>query len=145
MGLPALLADYWFLAPLLKARLEDQVSDAPVDVCETVEQIYAADRREAVLLVMYAGDAILNAAAGGKSVRLRQRWMVLLALNNVARPMDARLVKGGPVLSRVHTALAGWTPAGCAHPFMRANAPLRPDHTQNKALYPLGFEIELAI
>lgn len=145
MGLPALLADYWFLAPLIKARLEDQVSDAPVEICETVEQIYAADRREAVLLVMYAGDAVGAAAAGGKSVKLKQRWMAILALNNVARAADARQVKGGPVLSRMHTALAGWTPLGCAHPFMRANAPLRPDHTQNKALYPLGFEIELAI
>lgn len=145
MGLPALLADYWFLAPLLKARLETEVSDAPVDICETVDQIYAADRREAVLMLMYAGDTVLGNAAGGKSVKLKQRWMVLLALNNVARGLDARQMKAGPVLSRVHTALAGWTPLGCAHPFMRANAPLRPDHTQNKALYPLGFEIELAI
>lgn len=145
MGLPALTADYWFLAPLIQARLQDQISAAPVDICETVDQIFAADRREAVLMVMYAGEAILSAAANGKSTKLKQRWLVTLALNNVAKAADARQVKGGPVLSQVHAALAGWTPAGCAHPLLRANAPLRPDHTQNKALYPLGFEIELAI
>jgi len=45
----------------------------------------------------------------------------------------------------VHQALAGWTPEGAYTPLVRANAGARPDINRNKALYPLGFEIELSL
>lgn len=147
MALQALLDDYLFLAPLVQARLADQVGDLPVDVVETVPQVLAADRRERVLMVMYAGDAFdpneAARAGGGTSQMLRQRWLVLLALNNVAAKADARQSRAGPTLSQVHRALAGWTPPGVPRPFRRANAPLRPDINERKAIYPMGFEIQL--
>lgn len=149
MGLPALAADYLFLAPLIAQRLVDQVPDIPVDVCETTKQVLEADRRQRVLMVLWAGDRVAEGESGragaGTSQLLHQRWLVVLGLNNVAKTGDARNVAAGPVLSRVHKALAGWTPEGSPRPLRRASAPLQPTFTESKAVYPLGFEITLTL
>jgi hypothetical protein len=149
MSTPALAADYLFLAPLLQARLLDQVADVPVDVCETPDQVLAQDKRPRALLVLWAGDRVDEAAGGqargGASQLLHQRWLVCLGLNNAGKAADARNTAAGPVLSQVHKALAGWTPEGCARPMRRANAPLRPTFAATKAVYPLGFEITLSL
>lgn len=145
MGLPALQADYLFLGPLIKARLATSLPEVPVDVCETAEQVLAADKRPQVLMVLWAGDVFGDHAGGGRSQKLRQRWLVMLGMNNAGKQADARHSKAGPLLSRVHKALAGWQPEGCATSLTRAAASMRPDINQLKALYPLGFEIELAL
>ncbi len=149
MGLPALADDYLFLAPLISARLEDQVGGFPVDVCETTDQVLKADKRARVLMVMWAGDRIdttdAGSARGGASQLLHQRWLVVLGLSNAGKVPDARNLAAGPVLSKVHKALAGWTPAGAARPMRRASAPLQPTFVGAKAVYPLGFEITLTL
>jgi hypothetical protein len=148
MGLPALAADYLFLGPLIEARLLEQVPDMPVDVCETVQQVLQADQRSRVLMVMWAGDRLAESEAGRASInsqKVHQRWLVLLALNNVARAKDARHTLAGPLLSQVHRALAGWVPEGATNPMRRANAAMRPDINAQKAIYPMGFEISLTL
>lgn len=148
MGLPALAADYFFMGPLIKARLEDQVPDIPVDLCETADQVLAADRRVAVLMVMWAGDRFVDTEGGrasaGASQSLHQRWLVALGINNVGAG-DARNVRAGPTISKVHKALAGWTAEGAARPLRRANAALMPQFTPQKAIYPMGFEQPLTL
>jgi hypothetical protein len=149
MGLPALAADYLFLGPLIARRLEDEVPDIPVDVCETADQVFAADKRPYALMVMWAGDRFVETEAGrannGASQVVHQRWLVMLALNDVGKEKDARQLKAGPWMSKVHKALAGWTPEGAARAMRRATAPLRPDITPQKAIYPMGFEISLTL
>ncbi|MEN9631586.1 MAG: hypothetical protein RJA10_4814 [Pseudomonadota bacterium] len=150
MGLPALAADYLFIGPLMKARLEDKVGDIPVQLCETVEQVLKADQRKRVLLLLWAGDRVDTGADGsaraGASQLLHQRWLVILGLDNVSPSPDARNVAAGPLLSKVHQALAGWAPPGAATRTMRrASAPLQPTFTPSKAVYPLGFEITLTL
>lgn len=149
MALPALAADYLFLGPLIEARLKDQVPDVPVDVCETVDQVLAADTRQLVLMVMWAGDHFPETEAGralaGASQKVQQRWLVMLALNNVAQAKDARHLRAGGLLSKTHAALAGWVPPGCTNAMRRVNAPLRPDINARKAIYPMGFGIQLSL
>jgi hypothetical protein len=149
MGLPALVDDYLFIGPLIVARLAAEVADIPVDLVERPEQVLEADKRQRVIMVMWAGDRFVEGesgrAAGGASQALRQRWLVIFATNNVGKAAAARTQGAGPVLSSVHRALAGWTPEGAARPMQRANAPLQPTFTQAKAVYPLGFEIALTL
>jgi hypothetical protein len=149
MTTPAILEDYLFVAPLLAARLESLLPEIPVDVCETEDQVLKADRRARVLMVMWAGDRVdagdNGRAREGASQLVHQRWLVVLGLNNVAKGADARNVAAGPLLSRVHKALAGWTPLGAGRALRRASAPLRPTFTESKAVYPLGFEITLSL
>ncbi|MDO9094437.1 MAG: hypothetical protein Q8R98_04290 [Rubrivivax sp.] len=148
MGLAALLDDYLFVGPLMKRRLELQVPDIPVDVCETADQILAADKRAQLLQVMYAGDRFVESDDGRASRAsqvVHQRYLVCVALNHVGQEKDSRHLRAGPLMSLVHKALAGWTPDGAARPFVRANAALRPQITPQKAIYPMGFEISLTL
>lgn len=149
MGLPALVEDYLFIGPLLVARLAEQVADIPVDLVERPEQVLEADKRQRVIMVMWAGDRIVEGetgrAASGASQALRQRWLVVFATNNVGKAAAARQLGVGPVLSAVHRAVAGWIPEGAARPLLRANAPLQPTYTSSKGVFPLGFEIALTL
>lgn len=149
MGLPALAADYLFIGPLIEARLQDQVTDIPVDLVERSDQVLAADRRQRVLMVLWAGDRFDQSEGGragaGASQIVHQRWLVLLGMANVGRTPDARHSGAGAWLSQVHAALAGWTPPGAARAMRRANASLAPTFTDAKAVYPLGFEITLTL
>lgn len=149
MGLSALAADYLFIGPLIEQRLRAQLPDIPVDLCETVEQVLAADKRQRVLMVLWASDRVDSnpdgQARAGASQMLHQRWLVMLGLANAGRTADARNLAAGPVLSQVHKALAGWTPEGAGRALRRANAPLQPTFTSTKAVYPLGFEVTLTL
>jgi hypothetical protein len=147
MGLPALHDDYLFVGPLIVRRLQEKLADTPVDLVERTEQVFEADRRTATVMVLWAGDAFAATEAGrardGASQMFVQRWLAIYCLNNAGKERSARLQAAGPMLSQLHLALAGWKPEGCPRPLVRANAPMRPDFTPIKALYPLGFEITL--
>jgi hypothetical protein len=140
MGLPALQDDYLFVLPLIAKRLADQVPDIPVEVVETADQVFAADQRARVLMVMWAGEGIGQA---GRTTQ--QRYLVLLGLRNVATAKDARQAGAGPLMSQVHRALVNWVPPGAVNKMRRATAAMRPDIRKDKALYPLGFELELSL
>ena len=148
MGLPALLDDYLFLGPLICQRLKDRIADVPVEMIERPEQVFDEDQRQAVLMVLWAGDVFPagegSRSGGGTSQAFEQRWLVILGLRNVGVGKAARVVGAGPLLSRIHKALAGWEPKPhCPRPLARANAPLKPDFTKSKALFPLGFAVTL--
>ena len=145
MGLPALAADYLFVGPLIVKRLEQEVPDIAVGLVERADQVLDADKRARVLMVMWAGDRFEDEARAGRSQQVYQRWLVVLALNNVGRANDARNALAGTLLSQVHRALAGWHPDGSPLPLKRANAPLQPTFTDSKAVYPLGFEVSLSL
>lgn len=146
MGTPALEADYLFLGPLIQARLADQVPGLPCDVCEDADQVLQADKRHKVLMVLWGGERFAGEARQGASQALDHRWLVILAINSVANKSNtARATGAGPLLSKIHQALAGWTPPGCHRPMRRANSPLPPTFTDSKAVYPLGFEVPLTL
>lgn len=150
MGLPAVSADYLFIGPLVVARLSEVVVDLPVEHIETVQQVLAADMRNMVAKVMWAGDRFDSGeqgrGRGGDSQLVHQRWLVALAVNNPAPDPAARNSQVGPWLSKVHAALAGWAPPGAGGRSMRrAQAAIAPTFTSTQAVYPLGFEITLAL
>lgn len=145
MGLPALAADYLFIGPLIVARLVDQVPDIAVDLVERADQVLKADQRSKVLMVMWAGDRFNDEARQGASQQVQQRWLAILALNNVGKLAASRSNAAGQLLSQVHLALAGWAPEGSPRPLKRANAPMAPTFTDTKAVFPLGFEVQLTL
>lgn len=149
MGLPALEADYLFLGPLIVARIKAEVADLQtVEHVETGEQILR-EQRAKVGLVMWSGDVFdtteMGRAGAGASQLVRQRWMVAVMLNNAGQAQAARHTVAGPLLSQVHKALAGWQPEGAGRTFRRAQAGLPPQFTPTHGMYPLGFEITLAL
>lgn len=149
MGSQAMAADYLFVGPLLLARLAAQLPDLPGELVESPEQVLRADNRPAVIKLMWAGDRFDPSdggrAGGGTSQLVHQRWLLVLGLNHAGQAPDARNTVAGPHLSRLHRALAGFTPEGAGRPVRRAQAALAPTFTATQAIYPLGFEITLAL
>ena len=149
MGLPALAADYLFVGPLMLARLLEQVPELPAELVESPEQVLRADQRPAVAKLMWAGDRFdtteSGRAGGGASQLVHQRWLLVLGLNNPAVDPAGRNTAAGPLLSRLHRAMSGWSPAGANRPVRRAQAALAPTFTTTQAIYPLGFEITLTL
>lgn len=152
MSTPGLAANYLFLQPLIEARLAAQIGEnIPVEGIEELAQAGAEDARPYVIFVYWAGDRF-NESDGGRALAgtsqiLHQRWLVLLYVKNAAHAnRAARNEAAGGLLSRLHKALAGWTPLGAQpgspHKFNRING-LKPDYTRNSGLYPLMFEIPL--
>lgn len=149
MGQPAFVENYLFVGPLIAARLVDQVEGLPADHIEAASQLVGDDQRRQVAKVMWAGDRVDTSDSGrardGASQIVHQRWLVALLLRNEGQQLDARHATAGPLLSRIHRALAGWVPEGGMRPLRRAQAPLSPTLTEVHAVYPLGFEITLTL
>lgn len=138
--------DYFFIGPRIVARLALHVPELPAEVVERPEQLLEADKRSAVLAVMWAGDRF-NVGPNGRvldGAMVYQRWLVILGSNNVGKAAAARAAAAGPLMSRVHRALAGWRPEDCVYPMLRTNG-VAPTFTEHKAVLPLGFEIQLAL
>lgn len=151
MSTAALLLDYLFAGELIKARLASQVSElASADAVDGVEQLAQAVARNINApraFVMYEGDVFNTSdagrAGGGASQIVQQQWSVILAVRNAAQHEgDARNASAGPLLSRVHKALAGWAPPGAVRPFVRVQG-RRPNYSANVGLYPLTFGLSL--
>lgn len=151
MALPALQADYLFVGAQIVERIRATVPEiAPSDVMQ-IDEMDQADKRQAarggVAFVLWDGDAFAQAQAGqalsGGAHLVQQVWTVLLLVRNAAQqPGAPRNDSAGPLLAKVHKALAGWTPPGAALPMHRTNG-RRPDYKPNSGLYPLTFSIPL--
>ena len=151
MSNPTLLADYLFIGPLIEERLRATLdAGVPVEGIEQLSQANEAqDLRALVAYVMWGGDRFdgseAGRAGGGASQRLIQRWLVLLRVRNASQANKAaRNEAVGPLLSQMHKALAGWEPEGAMRKMTRAQG-LTPDYKSTSALYPLAFEITLAL
>lgn len=151
MSNPALLADYLFIAPLIEQRLRTTLDvGVPVEGIEQMSQAREAqDLRATVIYVMWGGDRFdggdLGRAGGGASQRLWQRWIVWIRVRNASQASkDARNAGAGALLSAVHKALAGWEPEGALRKLVRTQGPA-PDYQAASGLYPLAFEINLAL
>ncbi len=152
MSNPALLADYLFIGPLIEDRLRGQLpTGTPVEGIEQLSQARdAQDLRAVVVYVMWGGDRFdggdAGRAGGGASQRLYQRWIAWIRVRNGSVVVkDARNAGAGPLLSAVHKALAGWEPDGAlTRKLVRTQGPA-PDYQAASGLYPLAFEINLAL
>lgn len=92
--------------------------------------------------VMYDGDEVIEGegrARQGASQRVRQRWLVVVAIRNATQHRQgAAHEDAGPLLSQTIQSLAGWITAPYRAPLVRLTAP-RVSYGNNFALYPLMF------
>lgn len=92
--------------------------------------------------VVYDGDEVLEGdgrARQGASQRVRQRWMVVIAIRSAVQHRQAASHdEAGPLLAKTIQTLAGWSTAPYRQPLVRITAP-RVNYGPNFALYPLMF------
>lgn len=95
-----------------------------------------------IAFVIYDGDEVFDGAGRaqqGASQRVRQRWLVVIAVRHAGQTRQAATHEAaGPLLSSVIGALAGWPCAPFSKPLIRVTAP-RVNYGPNFALYPLMF------
>jgi hypothetical protein len=141
-----LLEDYLFLVAQIVARLKAQLPELDVLPIEAMAQATERSVRTSTAFVLWEGDRFSDQAGDGRSTAVVQSFTVVLAVRNADQvDKDARNLHAGPLLSRLHKAVAGWAPEGVYRNFRRANGPRRPNYGPNVGLYPLTFEINLVL
>lgn len=145
----ALLADYLFVGPQIIARLANQIPELPVEGIEDLAQVGAEDARPQVAFVLWDGDRFDVGPNGsrlaGSAQLLVQTWTVILYAKHASQlQRDARARHAGAYLSRIHAALAAFKPEGAVHALKRANG-RAPHFTKLSGMFPLSFEIQLAL
>lgn len=148
--------DYLFCGPALVNRLREMLSaaDAPLVPAEDVlhiEQLSQAianmGTRSPVVFVLWDGEGMGSGrqeSQYGAARIMHQYWTVMLYVRSASQVIpDARHITAGPLMSRIHMAIAGWKPSGAVQPFHRASPGKRPQYMTNGAMYPLTFSIDL--
>jgi hypothetical protein len=147
---PALQSDYLFLGRLIAARLRTELgSELPVESVEQMaDAVDARDVRPSVVYVVWSGERFgdRDAQRAGSAIKVQQLWTVWLRVRHQAvANADGRAEAAGPILAKIHAALHGWTPEGThERALWRVQAP-RPNYTQTSGLYPLTFDVNLAL
>lgn len=135
--------DALFVGQLMVARLRDQV---PLlrDVA-LVDQV-ALDKGEITqfpsAVVMLHSMAPKDAVEGRNRCAVDQRWLVVLAVQNVRAARDRMTADASPLIAPCVRALFGFTPQGANRPLVWVPGP-RPDHGPNVSYYPLMWSIQL--
>lgn len=139
-----LAKNYLFVQPLIAARLSDELPDVPVRSIDSLATATENDVRDAVIYVLFEGERFTDEAGNGLRNMVRQRYSVMLGIEHKRQNDEAgRNANAGPLLSRIHAALSGYTHESLhTRTFKRANG-RPPIYTTGVALYPLTFEISI--
>jgi hypothetical protein len=138
-------SDHLFAGEQIRQRLQEKMPDLPVDGIERMAQAGKEDLRQRAAYVMWDGERFSSVVPSVGTVDVVQTWLVVLHVRHAsALDKDARNGMAGPLLSRLHKALAGWTPEGAFRPLQRVNGG-RPSYTAQSALYVLAFELPLGL
>jgi hypothetical protein len=140
---PHLEADYLFMQGVICQRIEEQ-TQFNVRGIDSLVQATENDVRDAVVYVLYEGEKVEDRAGNGSNQIIRQRYCMLLGLANATQNDEAaRNSAAGPLLSKVHKALAGWAPEQAHGRTLKRTNGRTPIYSTNFGLYPLTFEILL--
>lgn len=135
-------ADYFFVQQIIVDRLKDVLPELPVRGIDSLASATENDVRDAVVYVLYEGERFTDDSGNGLSNAMRQRYAVMLTVEHKRQNDDAgRNAAAGPLLSRLHKALAGYTHEQLrTRTFKRVNG-RAPIYTPGTAIYPLTFEV----
>lgn len=148
---PALLLDYLFVGPLIEARLGAEITDVRWQFVEHPEQIKEPAAGGAPSgFIYWFGEKVDESpdgrAGSGASQLSTFSWAVVLMVRSASQvKADARVAIAGPVLSRIHRALSGWTPEGALRPLRRTNGPRPSFEPGGTSLFPQTFSVTLAL
>jgi len=145
VALPAFATDYLFLGTVLQARIRAQLGeDLVVGGADELSQAVQGNLVRTGAFVVWNGERVGDSGRGGASTMLQQRWLVVLGVKNARQQAGARNEAAGPLMARLHQAIAGWTPEGVGRPFQRVTGPA-PTYAPGAGWFPLTFSISLSL
>jgi len=136
------------LEPLIKARLDDWLSDqSPVPhVLATPDLAGVTEEKQLApaVHVVYFGMRIKEVIAEGCKAMIEQDWLTVVVVRNVrnARRGDAARSEAGLLLAMTWSALAGWSP-GAGMRRLRPASPPASAYTAGFAYHPLAWTTTL--
>lgn len=127
------------LEPLLRARLAEVaglkgvygLADLGAEKAKPAPCVYVA----------YDGARVADSPESGDKTKLLTRWLVVLAIKNVAQAADGKAARedAQPLVTAVLKKLMGWRPDQAHMPLRLVDAP-RPDYQSGLLWLPLVFE-----
>lgn len=143
-------ANYFYLAPLIKSRLEEAIPDL-INIYGAAEysRLETFDPITPCAFVIYNGDVtpsnVQNTAGVMRLTQnVTQRWLVVVCVN-YSDPLgldEEMFSEGGVLVSDVISAISGWCPdEKNATPFHRSNQNIPPDYGDGLGFFPVNFEI----
>lgn len=114
------------LEPLLLARLREQLPPGvPVLPKASLDAQAEGLLRAPAVYVIYAGGEVAERRPDGRAVKLRQRWLCLVAVRNLAESTSGQPARedAGTLADVVLTALMGWQPPGASAPLSLVELP----------------------
>lgn len=129
---------------LIEVRIREQITDfADVLPISSLLQLQEKSIREPSCFVMYAGDDVREVGLDGKLVKLRQRWLVIVATHH-AQGKDKTRNPAGEMMHLVLQTLLGWQPS-TSFTRLKAATPPKPGYGKAFGYYPLAFETEVNV
>lgn len=146
-----MLSDWLAAEELIVDRLKDQVAELRT-VTTAAELAAVAEMRQKPTpsaIVVYDGDDVptnpQSQAKQGARHKAVQRWLVVLAVKNVAdqRAGSSARRDAGPLIAKIMNALAGWQlPLPGVRPLSRAGSP-GPAFEKGYGYFPILFTAEV--
>jgi hypothetical protein len=129
------------LEPLLRTRLADIVGLKGV---YGLSDLGAEKPKPApCAYVVFDGGRVAELTDSGDKARVFTRWLVVLAIKNVAQAADGQAARGDaqPLVTAVFKKLMGWRPDQAHMPLRLVEMP-RPDYQSGLLWLPLVFETQ---
>lgn len=135
-------ANYFFAQQIIVDRLSDELPAVPVRGIDSLATATENDVRDEVIYVLFEGERFTDEAGNGLRNAVRQRYAVMLAVEHKRQNDEAgRNASAGPLLSKLHKALAGYTHDKLLMRTFKRTSGRPPIYTPGSAIYPLTFEI----
>lgn len=135
--------NYLALEPLLVKRLEALDIFTDVLSSEQLSKVTEENQSTPAAHVVYLGDAVSETAQGGVYSKIKQRWMIVVAVQSFDG--SDTLTEAGELMGSVFESLQGWKPATEFTPLHRENAGTAPLYRNGYGYFPLLFTSNLTI
>lgn len=141
----AIDSDYLFAQAAICQRINElhpELDARPVDEMASATEQHVASPR---VFVAWAGEQVADHAGHATRTAITHRYTVLLVLRHAQQgDQGKRNGLAGPLLSKLHQALAGHQPEGAHRPFKRVTG-AAPSYNQAVGIYPLSFELQITL
>lgn len=129
---------------LIEVRIREQIKAfADVLPVSSLLQLQEKSIRDPSCFVMYGGDDVQETGPDGKMVRLRQRWLVIVATHH-AQGKERTRNPAGEMMHLVLQTLLGWQPSD-RFSRLKAVTPPKPGYGRTFGYYPLAFDTEVSV
>lgn len=135
--------NYLALEPLLVEKIKALNLFNDVLSSEQLSKITEENQSTPSAHIAYLGDVIQDTKEGGLASKVKQRWMVVIAVQTFDG--TETLSEAGELMGAVLQQLQGWVPSKCFTPLHRESSGTAPLYRNGYGYFPLLFTTNMNI